>query len=77
MSAVALWMWTHLRILEASMSASKRGFDGLRFCLNFADTRRAWGTTRMLFSREIICNMSEEMMIDAPAKMMLVRCQPM
>jgi hypothetical protein len=48
-------------ILEASMPASKRSFDCLGFCLNFANTRGARGTTRMLFS----------------AKMILVRHQPM
>jgi hypothetical protein len=59
------------------MSAGKRSFDCLGFCLNFADTRGARGTTRMLFSREIVCSMSEAETIDAPAKMILVRHQPM
>ena len=59
------------------MPTSKRSFDGLGFCLDLADTCGAQGTTRMLFSREVVCNMSEETMIDAPAKMILIRRQPM
>ncbi len=53
-------MQTHFRVLEASMRSSKRSFDGLRYCLNFAYTGGALGATRMLFSRELVCDMSQE-----------------
>jgi hypothetical protein len=59
------------------MSASKRSFDCLGFCLNFADTRGARGTTGMLFSGEIVCSIPEDETKYAPAKMILVRHQPM
>jgi hypothetical protein len=42
------------------MLASKRSFDGLRFCLNFANTCGAHGATRMWFSEELECGMSKD-----------------
>jgi len=35
------------------MRADKGSFDGVRFCLNFAYTRGAQGTTRVFFAKEL------------------------
>ena len=55
------------------MLSSKRGFDGLRFGLNFAYTGRAHRNTRMWFSKELVCKMSQKIAIDLPAKVILAR----
>jgi hypothetical protein len=70
-------MRTHFCVLEASVPTSKRSFDDLRFSLNFAYTRGALGTTGMLFSKEFVRSMSQQATMDAPAKVILVRIQPM
>ena len=59
------------------MPASKRVFDGLRFCLNFTYTPGTLGVTGMLISGELFCTMSQEATIDAPAKVRLAHIQPM
>ncbi len=59
------------------MPASKRSFDGLRYCLNFAYTCGALGATGMLFSGELFYSMSQEATIDAPAKVIIAGIQAM
>lgn len=68
---------TYFRILESSMPASERSFDGLGFCLDLAYTCGALGATEMPFSAELFCSMSHEATIDAPAKVILAIMQPM